>query len=107
MASSIRSFGYGVAESFEDLSNNAPVIALGSAAVGGAVSLISGPPAAWLAARVTGLVLGAVCAMGQPKVVVSSKILSSQNCHALGKITASAGIPYAAISALQFLVGSA
>lgn len=107
MTSSIKSFGSGVSESFNLLADNAPVIALGIAVGGGIGFLIGGYPAAWLAAKTTALALGLIYAIGNPKCVIQPNILSPENCHSIGSIAASAGIPYFLIHCIQILVGAA
>lgn len=105
MTASVKSFGSGMSESFNSLVDNAPVIALGSAVGGGIGFLIGGYPAAWVAAKITGLVLGLIYAMGRFTCEVEPNILSPQNCHSIGKAVASGGVPYLLIHFAQVLFG--
>lgn len=105
MTASVKSFGSGISESFNSLVDNSGVIVLGSAVGAGVGFLVGGTPMAWLAAKVTGLVLGVIYAMGQPTCVIQLNILSPQNSRTIGNVVASAGIPYFLIHALHLLIG--
>ncbi len=104
MTASIKSLGSGISESFSPLADNAPIIALGSALGGGIGFLIGGYPLGWLAAKITGLILGVIYAMGSPTCVIEPNILSPRNCYTIGRVGASAAIPYFLIQCLQMLV---
>ncbi|HSX11155.1 MAG TPA: hypothetical protein VLF94_05525 [Chlamydiales bacterium] len=105
MAASVKSFGSGTLESFNSLVDHSGVIVLGSAAGAAVGFVVGGVPMAWLAAKITGLVLGMIYAMGRPTCVIQLNILSPQNSRAIGNVVASAGIPYFLIHALHLFVG--
>jgi len=105
MTASIKSFASGVEQSFNSLVDNSPIIVLGSVVGAGVGYLAGGCAMAWLAAKITGLVLGMIYAMGRPKCVIEPNILSQGNCRAIGNVVASLGIPYFLIHCVHILVG--
>jgi len=103
MVASIKAFGYGAEESYNALVDNSVIIIISTATCAGIGYLIGGASMAWVAAKVTSLVLGAAYAIYPSTIGTDLKSLSHRTARSFGNIAASLWIPYCVILVLQRL----
>ncbi len=101
MVAFVKAFGYGAEESFNALVDNSVIIIISTASSAGIGYLIGGASMAWVAAKVTSLVLGAAFAIDPSTVETDLKSLSHRTARSVGNIVSSLWIPYCVILVLQ------